>query len=207
MPGAPCSPVDDIFLACLLGPKALNLLEQAFAHVQIEDQSGRSHRDGGTRPGCGNARVAKWVNALDGTPVLTNSPHDDRRAARTNVLLAASLETERSPPQSVRIANLSASGALIFGEALPVQDTRIVLVCGIRKIPGHVAWAGEHHAGIAFDNEIDPSEILPKRIQSPLMIIRDERETDFRRPGFRGDQLSAEERQMLEEWKRSETKK
>jgi len=138
---------------------------------------------------------------------LTNSPHDDRRAARTNVLLAASLETERSPPKSVRIANLSASGALIFGKALPLLDARIVLVCGIRKIPGHVAWAGDHHAGIAFDTEIDPSEILPKRVQSPPMIIRDERETDFRRPGFRGDQLSAEERQMLEEWKRSETKK
>ena len=137
---------------------------------------------------------------------MTNSPHDDRRAARTNVLLAASLETQTSPPQSVRIANLSASGALIFGQALPLEDAAVVLVCGTKKIPGHVAWAGEHHAGIAFDTEIDPSEILPKRLHSPTMILKDEREPDFRRPGFRGDQLSAEERQMLEEWRRSETK-
>lgn len=136
---------------------------------------------------------------------MTNRSHDGRRAARSNVLLAATLETQTSLPQPVRVANLSASGALIFAAAPPLQDQKIVLVCGTSKIPGHIAWTGDQHAGIAFDAEIDPNDVLPRRAQTTTMVVKDEREADFRRPGFRGNQLSAEERQMLEEWRRSES--
>jgi hypothetical protein len=62
---------------------------------------------------------------------------------------------------------------------------------------------GTQHAGLAFDQAINPSDVLPKRAATATLIVKDERELDFRRPGFRGNQLTPEEQALLAEWKRS----
>jgi hypothetical protein len=120
-------------------------------------------------------------------------------------MLAATLKADTSYPQSIRIANISATGALLFGALLPMEGDCATLVCGKLEISGRVAWRGKQHAGFAFDVLIDPSAVMPKRMDTATCIVKDEREIDFRRPGFRGNQLSPEERQMLEEWRRSES--
>ncbi|MBW0006913.1 MAG: hypothetical protein JO335_04275 [Sphingomonas sp.] len=102
----------------------------------------------------------------------------------------------------VRIANLSTHGALVFGSRLPSQDQEVVLICGTVRIGGWIAWAGTSHAGINFDAPINLSDVLPKARTGTGAIVKDERVQDFRRPGFRGNQLSAEEQRLLEKWKR-----
>jgi len=37
-------------------------------------------------------------------------------------------------------------------------------------------------------------------------IIKDTRELDFRRPGFKGNQMTDEERKIVEEWNRPQPK-
>lgn len=102
----------------------------------------------------------------------------------------------------VRIANLSPNGALVFADRVPPQDKDITLISSNFEIRGWIAWAGASHAGINFDDPIDVSDLMPKARRGPGMVVKDERGRDFRRPGFRGNQLTAEERRVLEEWKR-----
>lgn len=131
---------------------------------------------------------------------MGNKSSDERRSGRTNVLLSGTLENDgRFTP--VRIANLSANGALVFGVASIDVDSEVTLVCAGQRMRGWIAWSGESHAGINFDEPIDPNAVLPKRHQGGEMIVKDGRDLDFRRPGFKGNQLTAEERSILERWK------
>ena len=133
---------------------------------------------------------------------MSTSEADHRRANRTNVLLSAMLETSTGSSCSVRVANLSSTGALVFGDSLPLQNELITLICGPKKaIPGRVAWVGSQHAGLAFDYAIAPGDVLPKRTATATLIVKDQRKLDFRRPGFRGNQLTADEQALLAEWK------
>lgn len=118
---------------------------------------------------------------------MMSSPPEGQRAARTNVLLAATLETSTGLAGPVRVANLSTSGALVFGDLLPAAAERVTLICAASRIAARVAWVGTQHAGLAFDQAINPSDVLPKRAATATLIVKDERELDFRRPGFRGN--------------------
>jgi hypothetical protein len=120
------------------------------------------------------------------------------------VLLSAVLEYNgaRIP---VRVINLSANGALVACDAPPPEDTRVKFRTGRRSAEGWTAWVRPPHAGINFDEPIEPANFLPKRLGTADLITRDTRDLDFRRPGFRGNQLTAEERQIVEEWKRKQS--
>lgn len=124
---------------------------------------------------------------------------DDRRSARANVILTGMIEhlNSRIP---VRIRDLSEHGAQVIGDKLPAPDTQITLRCNGKAVDGWVAWSRGERAGIEF-GEPTPPEGLTKRERRPgLEITKDTRETEFRRPGFRGNQLSDEERKIIEEW-------
>ena len=127
---------------------------------------------------------------------------EERRSLRSAVLLTAELECDgiRVP---VRIANISAHGALVSGGVLPPADRRLIFHCKGIAIEGWVAWARPPDAGIDFDAEIDP-KIFARKNRPEKLIIRDTRDKDFRRPGFRGNQLSAEERRIVDEWEREQ---
>lgn len=128
---------------------------------------------------------------------------DERRSARANVLLVAAVECGgvRIP---VRVVNLSAHGALVLSEAVPSEDTSVVFRCNGLIVEGWVAWVRPPHAGIHFSETIQPGKVLPKTVATRTMIIKDSRKLNFRRPGFRGNQLTAEEQQTLERWKKEQ---
>ena len=77
------------------------------------------------------------------------------------------------------------------------KQDQIELFCGTARMAAQVAWAGELYVGLSFHESIELEKILPKRIATATMVINDEREVDFRRRGFRGNQLSPDERPLL----------
>jgi hypothetical protein len=137
-------------------------------------------------------------------PAATAGPHgaDERRSDRSSVLLAATIECDGAR-LAVRVVNLSAHGALVQGDAVPGQDEAVTFRCSGLEVAGWMAWVKPPFAGINFDAPVH----LPAIVQgagTAAMVTRDTRRRDFRRPGFRGDQMSAEEREIVEQWTREQ---
>ena len=126
---------------------------------------------------------------------------DDRRSPRVNVIMMADVEFGKARIP-VRISNLSAHGALVIGDGLPPCDTQVTFHCNESSIEGWVMWVGPGRAGIQFDEPVSPEAICQKAQREQVEITRSETNCDYRRPGFRGNQLSAEERRIVEEWNR-----
>lgn len=75
------------------------------------------------------------------------------RAVRTNLLLSGSIEANNiSSP--VRIRNLSETGALLEGAALPKVGEHLVLCRLQLKIGGTVTWSAKSRCGVKFDGMI-----------------------------------------------------
>jgi hypothetical protein len=107
---------------------------------------------------------------------------------------------ERAQPLPIRVSNLSAHGALVIGQAFPERDTPVVFRCNGFAVESWVAWVKAPHAGIQFAQPIRPEELLRNAAVPAPAIVRDTRKLDFRRPGFRGNQLTPEERDELQDW-------
>jgi hypothetical protein len=105
--------------------------------------------------------------------------------------------------RSVRISNLSAHGVLVIGNAIPGENTPVVFRCNGLSVESWVAWVHPPHVGIQFGEPIRPEELLRNVSIPSAAIVRDTRKVHFRRPGFRGNQLTPEEREMLDEWRAS----
>jgi hypothetical protein len=119
----------------------------------------------------------------------------NRRHRRSNVMLKATLET---PGESVPVMlrNLSQEGALIKGEELPDQGSRVLFHRDGLSVPSRIAWSHCGHAGVAFDFPLFPKEMLrhvPERQQKAVLPI-------VRRPGLACKPLTAAERSMIERW-------
>ena len=130
---------------------------------------------------------------------------DERRSARANVILTATIEhaNARIP---VRVSNLSEHGALVIGDGLPADETQIVFRCNGMAVQGWVAWSQSGRAGIQFGNPTQPESLTQREDNPRIAIIKDTRELDFRRPGFRGNQMTDDERKIVEEWNRPQPK-
>jgi hypothetical protein len=126
---------------------------------------------------------------------------DDRRSLRSNVILTAIIEGKdfRAP---VRVGNVSEHGALLIGDRLPPGETEVTLHCNGIAVRCWVAWSDGGRAGIHFEERLPPELLTQRQPRPPPVITRDSRIADFRRPGFRGNQLTDEERKILEEWNR-----
>jgi hypothetical protein len=149
---------------------------------------------------------AYWLRGLTSAHKLKEprlQGRDERRSARAKVLLSAVIECDglRIP---VKVVNLSANGVLVASNTFPPEGKRLIFRCGGRTAEGWSAWVHPPHAGINFDTRIDPKAFLPKTLVTTSMITRDARRKDFRRPGFRGNQMSDEEKQIVDEWTRSQ---
>jgi hypothetical protein len=131
---------------------------------------------------------------------LKKNTADERRSARANVLRLATVESG-SGSVRVRIANLSAHGALVIGEGLPAAENPVTLRSNGITVSGWIAWSRPQQAGIQFDEAVPPEVLLRNAVPGPQMIMRDTRQVDFRRPGFRGNQLTDEERVAVEQWR------
>ena len=118
----------------------------------------------------------------------------NRRTRRSNVLMAASIESSGTATP-VRLRNLSAEGALIEGDCLPIEGSSVLFRKNELRLPGHVAWVKGKRAGIAFDEKLDPETVL-RHVPSP----RPRAQADFRRPGLTNHALSPGEQQLVERW-------
>jgi hypothetical protein len=120
-----------------------------------------------------------------------SSMSQSRRSQRSNVLMAATLETATGTAK-VTLRNLSADGALVEGDRIPEEGSALVFRKNDLAVGGKVAWVSERRAGISFDTKLEPETVL-RHIPSPRHRI----EPSFKRPALTG-RMSEEERRWCE---------
>lgn len=118
----------------------------------------------------------------------------NRRSRRSNVLLAATIEVS-GLEIPVKLRNLSADGALIEGERLPVEGTEVLFHRNDLKMKSRIAWVAGCHAGVAFATKLQPQEVLRHIPQPRPRII-----PEFKRAGIACRPLTEEERRAIETW-------
>lgn len=109
--------------------------------------------------------VRKNVIALPATPA-------DRRSERTHLFLVAILSVGATS-NTVRVRNLSPTGALVEGAALPAVGSAIVLRRGSLDAAGTLVWAADGRAGLSFSAPVAVAAWLPtKEAARPLALTR-----------------------------------
>ena len=78
---------------------------------------------------------------------------DPLREPRTNMFIAALLEWGAGSA-SVTVRNLSESGALVEGAAMPPTDAEVRLVRGSLSAAGTVAWVTERRCGLRLEGPV-----------------------------------------------------
>lgn len=118
----------------------------------------------------------------------------NRRQRRSNVLMAAALELSGTSV-AVKLRNLSADGALVEGEHLPVEGAEVIFRRNELAMPAKVVWVRAGRAGISFKDELPPETLL-RHVPTPRPRVLPE----FRRPGLAERPLSSAERRIASEW-------
>ncbi|MEO5809541.1 MAG: PilZ domain-containing protein [Sphingomicrobium sp.] len=118
----------------------------------------------------------------------------NRSTRRSHVLMAATLELSGGAVP-VKLRNLSAEGALVEGDHLPVEGSELLFRKGDLCVPGRVAWSHHEQAGIAFSKQLPP-DLLLRHIPVPRPRVK----LKFNRPGFASRALTAEEKRFAEVW-------
>lgn len=118
----------------------------------------------------------------------------NRRTRRSHLLMTATLEISGRAIK-VKLRNLSAEGAQVEGEELPVEGTALMFRKGDIATVGQVVWTKDKQAGIRFDKELETAAVLhhipvPKARMSP----------SFKRPGLATQTLTDNERKFAEQW-------
>jgi len=115
-----------------------------------------------------------------------SSASQNRKNRRSNVLMSASLELSGTS-LTVKLRNLSAEGALVEGDKLPIEGASIQFRKGDLSMAGTVAWVKGRQAGINFAHKLDPEQLL-RHVPAPRPRVT----PTFRRPGLKkitdGDQ-------------------
>ncbi len=92
--------------------------------------------------------------------LLDHPDGNGRREQRTNMFVLAVVSSPSVSGQ-VKIRNMSPSGALIEGPALPAVGERLHLSRGASSIEGRVAWCASGKAGVRFDGSVAVSDWTP----------------------------------------------
>lgn len=103
----------------------------------------------------------------------------NRKARRSNVLMSASLELSGAS-LSVKLRNLSAEGALVEGDNLPVEGASLLFRKGDLSMPGTVAWVKGKQAGVNFAQKLNPDQLM-RHVPTPKPRVT----PSFRRPGLK----------------------
>jgi len=127
-------------------------------------------------------------------PMCQASNSQNRRQRRSNVLMAAALELS-GVSLPVKLRNLSADGALVEAEKLPVEGAEVIFRRNELAMPAKVVWVRGGRAGISFKEELPPETLL-RHIPTPRPRVSPE----YRRPGLGQRPLSSGERQLASEW-------
>jgi hypothetical protein len=107
-----------------------------------------------------------------------SSASQNRKTRRSNVLMSASLELSGTS-LAVKLRNLSADGALVEGDKLPVEGASILFRKGELSMTGTVAWVKGRQAGVSFETKLDPEQLL-RHVPVPRPRVT----PTFRRPGL-----------------------
>lgn len=128
-----------------------------------------------------------------------NAPVEDQtpRERRSNVLLAASIEAF-GRAIDVRLRNLSADGALIEGDGLPVEGSEIRFRRQELVVRGTIVWVKGKRAGIRFAGTLSTESLL-RHVPAP----RPRPQLDFRRPGLTSRPLSERDSRLGAAWANS----
>lgn len=108
-----------------------------------------------------------------------SSSTQNRKSRRSNVLMSASLELSGTS-LTVKLRNLSADGALVEGDKLPVEGASILFRKGDLSMPGNVAWVNGRQAGVSFAQKLNPEQLL-RHVPVPRPRVA----PSFRRPGLK----------------------
>jgi PilZ domain-containing protein len=120
-----------------------------------------------------------------------SSISQNRRSRRSNVLMAAAVETATGLA-NVTLRNLSSDGALIEGDRIPEQGYAVIFRKKELVISGRIAWVNGRRAGIAFDSKLEPETVL-RHVPAPKHRI----DQQHKRPGF-SNALTEQERRWCE---------
>jgi len=129
------------------------------------------------------------VRAMDESSMIQN-----RRAIRSNVLLAATIEAFGNAIP-VKLRNLSTEGALIEGKNLPIEGAKVVFKRNELSVESHIAWVLDDHAGVAFTRTIPTEDVLRN-----IPIPRTPPPLRFGRPGLAHRPLTDDERRLAQSW-------
>ena len=129
-----------------------------------------------------------------------SSTSQNRRSRRSNVLMSASLELS-GVSLPVKLRNLSAEGALVEGENLPVDGAELLFRKAELSLPARIAWVEGNRAGVAFAEPLAPEQLL-HHMPKPRPRVR--ASSEYRRPGFGARPLSEEERSLAWVWSKGE---
>ena len=118
----------------------------------------------------------------------------NRRSRRSQVLLTAELEHAGSC-LSVKLRNLSSEGALVENDRLPLEGTPVEFRRNELSTSGRVVWVNGKYAGIAFDEKLNPEQVL-RHIPAPRPRVQ---QRPYR-PGLMPRRMTAEQRRLAESW-------
>lgn len=127
-----------------------------------------------------------------------SSTNQNRRSRRTNVFLAATIETA-GQVVAVKLRNLSESGALIEADKLPVEGSELLFRRNDLAVQSRVAWVQGKHAGLAFAEALDAQTVL-RHVPTPKPKSAAASRRDFRRPGLAHRELTPEEKMLAKYW-------
>ena len=108
-----------------------------------------------------------------------SSPTQNRKSRRSNVLMSASLELSGTS-LPVKLRNLSADGALVEGDKLPVEGASVLFRKGDLSMAGCVAWTKGRQAGVSFAQNLNPEQLM-RHVPTPRARVA----PSFRRPGLK----------------------
>lgn len=118
----------------------------------------------------------------------------NRRQRRSNVLLTAVLELSGRELE-VKLRNLSAEGALVEGETLPVEGAEIRFRRHELAVHGKIVWVRGKRAGLSFHQPLSPEALL-RHVPTPRPRIT----AECRRPGLVTRPLSEAEKKLAAVW-------
>lgn len=118
----------------------------------------------------------------------------NRRTRRSHVLMAATLELSGAVV-AVKLRNLSALGALVEGDKLPIEGSELLFRKGDLCVPGRIAWTHKNQAGVAFSENL-AADLVLRHIPIPRARVS----LKYNRPGLASRELSADERRFAALW-------
>lgn len=75
----------------------------------------------------------------------------------------------------VAVRNLSCTGAMIEGEDMPHAGRDIILRAAGKELFGTVVWSDGRRCGVAFDEPLDPADVLELHRITPQQLRAEQR--------------------------------